>query len=89
MDREEEIKEAQNRAYVEWFEKQQNFDREDDDSYKNPLPPYSRDPEFEKNHSEWLKRFPLDPVEPKAKTFILELFGTLVAVGLIMIFMFI
>ena len=87
MDREEEIKEAQNRAYVEWFEKQQNFDPENDNSYKN-LPPYSRDPEFEKNHAEWLKRFPADPVESKAKTFVLELFGTLVAVGLLMILLF-
>ena len=90
MDREEEeIKEAQNRAYVEWFEKKQNFDPEDDQRYKDPLPAYTRDPNFEKNHSEFLKSFPLDPIEPKVKTFFLELFGTLVAVGLLIIFMFI
>ncbi len=90
MDREEEeIKEAQNRAYVEWFEKKQNFDPEEDERYKVPLPAYSRDPDFEKNHAEFIKRFPLAPVEPKAKTFFLELFGTLIAVGLLMIFFFI
>ena len=89
MDREEEIKEAQNRAYIEWFEKAQDFDPEDDERYKNPLPTYSRDPDFEKSHSEWIKRFPLDPVEPKAKTFFLELIGTLMAVGLLILFFFI
>ena len=88
MDREEEIKEAQNRAYVEWFERAQKFAQDDSIDYENPLPSYSREPEFQKNHSESLDSFPLVPVESKAKTFILDLVGTLLAVGLLMIFMF-